>query len=650
MKPRDPRWEHFARAAVVDARRDPGDDARLGAVVDARRDPGDDAPSLRGRYPGRRQLPQLRRFLGRRQILRRGSLARLAKGRGTPAPKVPRRRADLRLVPAVAATWAGAAVAVGLPWTFSAVGSVLCLTLAVAAFLVLWHGRSSWNGAGRAPVLARTADSPRGSGFNATGAVASTVLAAAVCLGTLLLAVALDQNGRQNQPLAKAVSRGEQLSLTMQVSSVPRPVAAPGGGKQVVFDAVVIGATAHGRRLAGHVDVRVVAGGPWGSVPQGAVVSTSGTVSEAGLAERVAGYLRPATVPLNLHLPRGAGPQAFRSAWADAARRVWSGPAPDAAALLPGMVMGDRSRVDPILDEAMKTVGLTHLTAVSGENCTLVLAALMLGLRTVHAPRAVAGMLAVGGLAAFVAVVGPDPSVLRAAVMGAIGCVAMLSGRPKRVGALLSVSIVVLLVADPWLSLDYAFILSVLATLGLHLVGRRLAFWLGLRLPMWLAQALAIPVAAQLFCAPVIVLLQARFTPYTVPANVLAAPVVALVTTVGTLGLAVGPLLPAVATGCAALGGLGALWVATIARWFSALPAASLPWPSGVKGAVLMAVANAAVLGALVILVEHNKVVPVLQRHRARLSPRWRPLFGFGSFAAIMAVGAGLWTAAVLGP
>lgn len=40
---------------------------------------------------------------------------------------------------------------------------------------------------------------------------------------------------------------------------------------------------------------------------------------------------------------------------------------PDAAGLLPGMTYGDRSGLDTGLEEAMKVTGLTHLTAVSGD-------------------------------------------------------------------------------------------------------------------------------------------------------------------------------------------------------------------------------------------------------------------------------------------
>jgi len=570
----------------------------------------------------------------------RAGVRRLAARPAGAADAGRRPRPDLRLLPAVAASWAGAAMAIGQPWEAAACAGASCLALCVA-----WAAAAWWMQAGRRPDPRR----PAAGGGRLAGAAATAALAA-LCLGTVLVAVALRQHDRQTAPLAVAAASGSQLYVTIEVSEGPRVLNPGMGPPQVAFGAVILHATVRGRALDGPLPVRVVAGMDWAHVPAGSTVSTAGAVAPGGLQEPVAGILRPATAPLDVRAAQGGSPAlAFRAGWLTAAHQAWARASPDVAGLLPGMVMGDRSASPPGLDESMKTVGLTHLTAVSGANCTLVLSALMLGLRTLHAPRAAAGAAAVLALAGFVAVVGPDPSVLRAAVMGGIGCAAMLSGRPRRIGALLSASIVVLLAANPWLALDYAFILSVLATLGLHVMGQRCARWLGAWMPAWAAQAVAIPFAAQLFCAPVIVLLQPRLALYTVPANMAVAPVVALVTTVGTLGMVAAPILPALASGCALVAGAGSWWVSVVARWMSQLPASALPWPEGGKGVVLMALLNTGLLGALAALVERRRVAEGVRRLRRRLPPEYRFLLGFGSLAGCSAVSAALWTAAVLG-
>ena len=135
------------------------------------------------------------------------------------------------------------------------------------------------------------------------------------------------------------------------------------------------------------------------------------------------------------------------------------------AGLLSGLVLGDTSGIDDRLDADAKATGLTHLLAVSGSHVVLLcgLAVLTLGR---WGPRAGVSGGAVM-LAALVIVVGPQPSVLRASVMGLIGLLGMLSGRPRVALPALAAATLALLLADPTLAASFGFGLSVLATAGL---------------------------------------------------------------------------------------------------------------------------------------------------------------------------------------
>lgn len=636
MRLREPRWARFAQAAVGDIAEESV--TRRGSTL-------------------RKQAGDIRR--------------RVASARQEQRDSAESRRADIRLLPSVVAAWGIAAAAIS--WSAGTVLAVLVFVgggvVAAAASTLLCRRsaplrtllpgtvlRSSTRWIQAAPLQlpvssaallkrsgARTFALPAGSG--------PTVLLACVCLFGVLLGVALRHPGVASSELELAASQGEDLALTLEVETVPRRMEGGNGPQRLVFDAFIIHASAQGRAMTGRLPVTVVAAASWAGLQPGDQAWTAGRVTPAAARDSVAGFLHPGSAPLAVKTG-GDGLQvvvvAMRQAWLDRVDSVWAKRSPDTAGLLPGMVMGDRGGMSGELNAAMKTVGLTHLTAVSGANCTLVLASLMLVLRSMRTPRMAAFAFSGAGLAGFVVLVGPDPSVLRAAVMGAIGAMAMLGGRPKRTGALLSVSIVVLLVADPWLAVDYAFILSVLATTGLHLVGRRCAGWLSVLMPVWLAQAVAIPLAAQLFCAPVIVLLQARLTPYAIAANMVAAPVVVLVTTVGTLGLLAANLLPQLAELCAAVSGVGAWWVAVVARWMSSFPGASLPWPEGVQGVVLMSCLNGAALGALFAVVERERTAGAVAAALGWFPLWWRRRFGFATAAVLAASVAGWWTAAVL--
>jgi competence protein ComEC len=556
---------------------------------------------------GERVLPVTRwslRQLGGR-LRENGNLDGSAPGLG--------RRVDFRLLPAAVSSWMAA-------WG----GTRLHADGAVNAALIA---------AGLGMLLA-------GVGIRARRAAVLPALALCfICAAAVLLAAGIHSGARTQGPIAEAVAGSAAVSAVIVVRGAPHAVTAGVGmaaaGGMLVLDAELVEATANGKRFGAAMPVVVLAGSDWSNVRVGEHIATAGRLKPADAGADVAASFAARTAPRVLGVDTGWSQQAglLRSEFHRACGWLW----PDAAGLLPGMVTGDRSSIPADLDTAMKRVGLTHLTAVSGANCTLILGGILYLARCLRAPRWVAATVAAAGLIGFVGVVGPDPSVLRAALMGVIGVLAMFTGRPRRIPALLAVAIVALLVLDPWLATNYAFVLSVLATVGLVLLGRRCSSWLGRWLPGWLAQAIAVPLAAQLFCAPVIVLLQPQLTLYAVPANMAAAPVVVLVTLVGTLGLPA-LLVPWAVPAFVAVSGAGAVWVGGVARFFSGLPGATVPWPEGGAGAALMAVLSPVSVVLLWGAVNRRRVRVLIAAVRARLPGRLQPLAGVPAAAAVAAV------------
>ena len=219
----------------------------------------------------------------------------------------------------------------------------------------------------------------------------------------------------------------------------------------------------------------------------------------------------------------------------------------DARGLLPGLVIGDTSRTPDDLTAAMRATGMTHLTAVSGSNVAVV-TGMVLGLCVVlGVPRRLRPILALLALAGFVVLARPEPSVVRAAAMGAIGLIGLSRSRRSAGPPVLGAAIVVVLVLDPWLARSFGFALSSLATLGLLLFTRPWGEAIGARLPARLAPlgpALAIPVAAQAMTAPLVVVLQGSVSVVGVLANFLAAPFVPIATVAGVAAALVSVLAP----------------------------------------------------------------------------------------------------------
>ncbi|WP_082575069.1 ComEC/Rec2 family competence protein [Arthrobacter sp. Soil763] len=431
---------------------------------------------------------------------------------------------------------------------------------------------------------------------------------------------------RHANDVARAISGEAAVLAELDVAEDPRRLAAPdrpGSAGRWAVPATLRVLAFDGRRVEVRVPLVVMGGQGWEQARPGQRIRATGKLKSAGSAGREAGILAASSAPTVL---RDAG--GWTRAPADLARNFGAASAElagDAAGLLPGMITGNTARLDPQLAAAMQTVGMTHLTAVSGANCSLVLGALVLAARSLRFPRPAAAAAALTGLLLFVLMVGPDASVLRAAVMGAVGLAGLAFGRAGRGLSLLCVATTGLLLTDPALATDIGFALSVVATLGIVAAGRSIMDWLPAAVPRSLAAALAVPLSAQLFCGPVIVLLQPQFSSYALPANLAAAVLVAPITLLGTAAVPLLAAAPALAAVPIAVAGIFAGAVAAIARYFAGLPGAALPWPEGAFGAATMAAFSVLSLAAVWLACHPAAALaalPEMHRRTARLLGR----------------------------
>ena len=264
-----------------------------------------------------------------------------------------------------------------------------------------------------------------------------------------------------------------------------------------------------------------------------------------------------------------------------------SGLTPDAKTLVAGLAIGEISELSPELEEQMRIVSLTHLVAVSGSNCAIVVGMVYLiavALRFGRAGRTVISLTALG---LYVLLIGPDPSVLRAGVMAASVIVMIALGRRTWALNALAIAAIILLIADPWLAVEFGFGLSVLATAGILLLAPAMSEKLSSRMPVPLALGLSVTLAAQLFCLPLLMQLQPGLPTYSVIANLLAGPMVAPVTVLGMIALVLTPVAPPLVSIISWIASLGTWVIEVVAVFFSGLPIAYFPWATGWPATIL---------------------------------------------------------------
>ncbi|ROP45830.1 ComEC/Rec2 family competence protein [Pseudokineococcus lusitanus] len=566
-----------------------------------------------------------------------------------PVP-VPDRPAvhDLRLVPAAAVAWAGAALAVGLP---TGVALVLAGVLLGAALLGLRPRR---------PTRRRTRRPPGGPGGPAAARWSAVLALAAVAGSAAVASGALQVAQARSGLVADLAGDRAVVEVQARVAAEPSRVRPPPGavarGERWVVRVHVAEVTGRGLVGGARAGVLAVGGAGLAALRRDEEVVLVGRLEPLPAGDDLLALLRVQAPPHAVTPPTG-----WRGAAADLRGGLHAAVAaqpPDRRGLLPGLVVGDTSRLPEDLEDEMRTTGLAHLTAVSGGNTAVLVAAVAGGAAVLGAGRRVRTGAALTALVAFVGVAGPEPSVLRAGVMAAAALVGLLAGRPGRGVPLLAVAVVVLVVADPASARSPGLALSVLGTGALLVLARPWAQALEGGLPRRLAAALAVPAAAQVVCAPVLLLLAPELSLAAVPANLLAAPAVAPATVLGVVALALAPASPALAELVAVPAGWAVGWVALVARTGAGVPGAAVPFPGGWAGAALLAglllLGLVAVPALVRVVVERARAARARARRRATgrrgAGPRAvRPGPGWSRAVAALAGAAVLLLVAVVG-
>ena len=473
---------------------------------------------------------------------------------------------DLRLIAPALASWAAALVALAVPpWSAWALAGAMVLVAAVA---FLWGRPSAL--LGEAPIAA----------------VAATL----VCAATVAAVAGLHVHRTVSSAAVAATGRGGEVEFAAVATVDPRSRAGmprPGRAEWVV-PARTVWVRVDGEVRASRASVVVLASGAdWSGLLPGQEFTARGVFLTAEEEP-----LTAALVPVRGPPEEVAEPgrlQAFAGGVrADLREAASSLPQPERG-LLPALIVGDTSELREETAEDFRATGMTHLLTVSGANLAVLTGFVLAVARWARAPTWCSVLGGAVMIWLFVLVCRPEPSVVRAAFMGSLGLLALATGRAHAGLGALGVTVVGVLFVAPGLAASFGFALSALATAGILLLVPGWAHAWSARMPLPVAEALAVAVAAHVAVAPVLVLLSGEVSWVAVPANVLAAPVVAVVTVAGSALTALAATWSGAAAVLVHLPGLGVSWLAVVAQAGARVPYGALPWRSDVAGALALA-------------------------------------------------------------
>ena len=341
------------------------------------------------------------------------------------------------------------------------------------------------------------------------------------------------------------------------------------------------------------------------------------------------------------------------------------------AALVLGTAYGDDSLMSSTAREDYKLSGLSHITAVSGANIAIVflgayrlvlavrpyrfasayllfrswmqwlrgrgaassrrpahtLPPLVHRLSTLAIPHRVMVLCGVAAVLAYAMLLDSEGSVIRSLAMGLLGAYAMLRGSGRQSLAALQTTVLMCLLAAPHLAVDMGFALSVTATSALILLGPPLIRLLMRIMPVFCAEMLAAPIVASLWCTPLILAMSGKVPLYSVPANLIAAPLAPLSMLVGLAALGFMLLgLPTAADLCLRAGGLAAQGIEWAAH--TATHAPGNPWePGSSVPAVVCSALCVLALSVALWWMDARRYRAVTHRQYLRVVPRTAPSY-----------------------
>lgn len=247
------------------------------------------------------------------------------------------------------------------------------------------------------------------------------------------------------------------------------------------------------------------------------------------------------------------------------------------AGLLNGMLIGYREGLSEEVQEAFSNAGLTHIMAVSGANIAFLILPLSFLLKLLHIKKSIANIMIIAFLAMFVFITGFEPSVLRAVLMADVLLAAAILYREPDVYAALAVSCLILLIASPGMLFNIGFQLSYGATLGIVMLYKNIGNLIRCRfIPEKVSEVLSATLAAQFGVLPLTLVHFNKLSLISVISNIFAAPLLELITIIGTLMAVLGQFSLGLSRLVGYLNNVFLSALLYITKWSSSVPFASV--------------------------------------------------------------------------
>jgi competence protein ComEC len=302
---------------------------------------------------------------------------------------------------------------------------------------------------------------------------------------------------------------------------------------------------------------------------------------------------------------------------------------PREAAVVRGMVLGDRSLMPEDLETAFQRSGVTHVLAISGQHVAVLAAVIYFALRLFAIPVSLRAGGTIGLIWPYILIAGAPPSAIRAGVVATFVLAAPLLGQQVSALHFMTTMLALVLAYNPRLVYNTGFQLSIAAVFGILLLTRPLKSLIERTLlrpfaepPGQLSNLISVSLAAQIATSPIVAATFDQVSLVGVLTNLVAVPLSGPILILGLLGSLTGNFIPLLAYPLNACNGFLVTILIHVAQASSSLPFASVTTPG---------------VTTLLIALFYAGCIPPILAERTFYTPR-RPLW-----AALLLLWTSIW-------
>ena len=212
----------------------------------------------------------------------------------------------------------------------------------------------------------------------------------------------------------------------------------------------------------------------------------------------------------------------------------------DTAGVLKDILVGDDLQLTEDIELTFRKSSLSHILAISGTHVSFIMLGITWILLRLKIPKRVSYLLACLLLMFFIFITGCSISVIRASVMSIIMILSKIFYRKFDILNSMSITLLIILVYNPFSINDVSLQLSYLGVLGIVLFNKPISTFLNQKINKRIASIISVTISAQILIMPIIVMKFNSISTIFILSNIVAIPLMGIVVLLGYSTVLVG--------------------------------------------------------------------------------------------------------------